>query len=305
MDTVNGGYEYAERVAAEAAGRGVADWLAERHAHSSLETWRARIEAGEVGLDGAVARAGERLRAGQRLVWRRPPWEEPRVPLGFAVLRRDEHVLAVAKPRGLPSVPAGGFLEHTLLFRVRRLYPEAVPLHRLGRGTSGILLLARSATARRTLAAQWRTGGVEKEYLALVTGRPARESFSVDVPIGPVPHPRLGRVHAADAGGRQALSHARVVATRGENSLVAVMIPTGRPHQIRIHMAAAGHPLVGDPLYVAGGVPGANPGLPGDPGYWLHAHRLRFTHPGSGERVDLECLPPPTLRARAEDPRVI
>src|SRR5512139_1613185 len=116
------------------------------------------------------------LRPGQSLVWRRPPWEEPAAPLSFAILHRDAHLLAVAKPRGLPSVPNGGFLEHTLLHRVRLHFPGAVPLHRLGRGTSGLVLFALTNQARREGAAAWREGRVSKEYLALVAGRPVRET---------------------------------------------------------------------------------------------------------------------------------
>jgi 23S rRNA pseudouridine1911/1915/1917 synthase len=218
------------------------------------------------------------------------------VPLAFAVLFRDRDLLAVAKPRGLPSVPNGGFLNHTLLHVVRQTYPEATPLHRLGRGTSGLLLFARTAAARRLVTAAWREGRVEKVYLALVTGVPARQEFSVDAPIGPVAHPRLGTVHAAVAGGRPALTLVRVIGERDGNAVVEARIPTGRPHQIRIHLAVAGHPLLGDPLFVAGGVPGPEPGLPGDPGYRLHAYRLKLTHPTSGAVLELECPPPAALR---------
>jgi len=258
--------------------------------------WRERIAGGEVRVDGETALAMDVLRPGQALAWRRPPWEEAAVPLVFAILHRDDHLLAVAKPRGLPSVPNGGFLEHTLLSRVRRLFPEAVPMHRLGRGTSGLVVFARTDGARRAVAAEWRAGRVEKEYRALVRGRPALEAFTIDIPIGLVPHPRLGEVHAASPAGKAAVSHVRVLASRGRETLVAVTIPTGRPHQIRIHLAAAGHPLVGDPLYVEGGVPGPDPGLPGEGGYRLHAHRLALTHPATGQRLELECLPPPDLR---------
>jgi len=294
--TVNAGFEYREEVGPEAAGRTVLAWLVRRYPHSTEAAWRERIATGEVRLDGEAALAMDVLRPGQSLVWRRPPWEEPIVPLGFAILYRDEHLLAVAKPRGLPSVPNGGFLEHTLLFRVRRLHPEAVPMHRLGRGTSGLVLCARTDGARRAVAAEWRAGRVEKEYRALVRGVPAVESFTVDTPIGLVPHPRLGRVHAAAPDGKAAVSHVRVLARRDGQALVTVIIPTGRPHQIRIHLAAAGHPLVGDPLYIEGGVPGPDPGLPGEGAYHLHAHRLTLVHPATGERLDLECIPPPELR---------
>jgi 23S rRNA pseudouridine1911/1915/1917 synthase len=293
---VNAGFEYREEVGAAAAGHTVLAWLGHRYRHSTEADWRERIAAGEVRLDGDVALAMDVLRPGQSLVWRRPPWEEAAVPLGFAILYRDEHLVAVAKPRGLPSVPNGGFLEHTLLHRVRLVHPEAVPMHRLGRGTSGLVLFSRTDVARRAVAAAWRAGHVEKEYRALVRGVPAEESFTVDTPIGLVPHPRLGRVHAASPAGRPAVSHVRVLARRDGAALVAVTIPTGRPHQIRVHLAAAGHPLVGDPLYVAGGGPGPKPGLPGDGGYRLHAHRLALAHPVDGHRVELECAPPPELR---------
>lgn len=292
---MNQGFDYREQLGPAAAGRTVLGYLVSRYRHSSEGDWQRRIAAGEVLLENAVALPSDRLRAGQRLVWQRPPWEEPAVPLAFAVLHRDDHLLAVAKPSGLPSVPNGGFLTHTLLHLVRTMVPEATPLHRLGRGTSGLVLFARTTQARRTVAAAWRDGRVEKVYRALVTGDPA-PAFSIDTPIGLVGHPRLGRVYAAAREGRPALTRVRVIGPGVGGTIVEATIPTGRPHQIRIHLAAAGHPLVGDPLYVVGGGPGPEPGLPGDGGYRLHAYRLALTHPTSGGRLDLECAPPPDLR---------
>jgi 23S rRNA pseudouridine1911/1915/1917 synthase len=296
---MNQGYEYRAIVGPEAAGRTVLEHLVDRYRHSDADAWRQRIARGEVRLDEAPAAASDRLGAGQSLVWRRPPWEEPRVPLAFGVLFHDAHLLGVAKPRGLPTVPNGGFLTHTLLHLVRARAPAAVPMHRLGRGTSGVVLFALSPPGRRSLARAWREGRVEKTYRALVSGVPRREAFSIDAPIGLVAHPRLGRVHAAAPVGRSALSHVRVLGLGESSALVEVKIPTGRPHQIRIHLAAAGHPLVGDPLYGVGGVPRAEPGLPGDPGYWLHAERLRVEHPASGEWLEIECAPPRILRLDA------
>jgi 23S rRNA pseudouridine1911/1915/1917 synthase len=291
----NEGYEYREQIGPRAAGRSVLAHLAATRTHSSAAAWEARIAAGEVFVEDRPAAAADVLRAGDRLSWRRPPWVEGEAPVAFAVLHRDDALLAVAKPRGLPSVPAGGFLVHTLLHAVRGEHPEATPMHRLGRGTSGVVLFARTPAARRALAEAWREARVDKVYRALVTGLPAREAFSVDAAIGPVAHPRLGRVHAAHPAGKPALSHVRVLGARGANALVEVAIPTGRPHQIRIHLAAAGHPLAGDPLYAAGGAP--RPGaLPGDGGYLLHALRLAFDHPVTRRRVEIECAPPPALR---------
>ncbi|MET0554057.1 MAG: RluA family pseudouridine synthase [Vicinamibacteria bacterium] len=294
---MNTGFEYREQVGALGRDETVLAYLTRRYRHSSEELWRARIEVGEVVLDGAPTTAGARLRAGQSLAWRRPPWEEEPVPLAFAVLHRDAHLLAVAKPRGLPTIPnGGGFLTHTLLHLVRGLAPSASPLHRLGRGTSGLVLFGLTAEARAAVSAAWRTPAVRKVYRALVRGVPSRDAFTVDVPIGPVPHPRLGRVHAADPGGRPSLSHVTVLAARGGDAVVDVAIDTGRPHQIRIHLAAAGHPLVGAPLYAPGGLPLPAPGLPGDLGYRLHAHRLALRHPVTGLPLALECAPPPELR---------
>lgn len=290
----NQGYRYRDQVGPADAGGTVLAYLAARYRHTGAEEWAARIGRGEVTLDGAIAGADDRLRAGAWLVWERPPWDEPDVPLAFEVLHEDAATLAVAKPSGLPTVPAGGFLDHTLLARVRLRWPGATPLHRLGRGTSGVVLFARTAAARASLFAAFREGGVEKRYRALASGRIAGDRFAIEAPIGPVPHPVLGTVHGASPAGRPSRSRVTVLERRADATLVAVDLDTGRPHQIRIHLAVAGHPLVGDPLYGTGGVP--RPGaLPGDLGYLLHAWRLAFDHPVTGRRLELEAPPPSEL----------
>jgi 23S rRNA pseudouridine1911/1915/1917 synthase len=301
---MNRGHTYQEQIDGRGAGRAVLDHLAERFGRASPAEWAERIALGLVRLDGAPTTVTARLRAGQWLCWDRPPWEEPPVPLDAAVLYEDALLLAVAKPRGLPTMPGGGlYLEHTLLAVVRRRAPEASPMHRLGRDTSGLVLFARTAAAAGVVQAAFRTRRVGKVYRALCAGHPRDDAFTVEARIGEVEHPLLGSVHAAAPGGRSARSHVRVLERRQgtdgtPSALVEVEIETGRPHQIRIHLAHAGHPLVGDPLYGAGGVP--LPGtraLPGDPGYLLHALRLTLDHPERGTPLVIECAPPPALRA--------
>jgi 23S rRNA pseudouridine1911/1915/1917 synthase len=294
--TLNRGFAYREQIGVEAKGRTVLEHLVRTRRHSSASEWSARIGRGEVELDGEVAASDDLIRRGHVLVWRRPPWNEPDVPLTYDLVYEDAAILVVVKPAGLPTLAAGGFLEHTLLALVRATFPGASPVHRLGRHTSGLLLLALTRESAAALGRAWHTDAVVKRYRALVIGRPGWDEQEVTVPIGPVAHPRLGTVHAASPVGRPARSVARVLERRDTDTLVEVDITTGRPHQIRIHLAALGFPLVGDGLYAAGGMPGSvDPALPGDGGYQLHAERLRFLHPTTGVPMDFRARPPSTL----------
>lgn len=295
----NQGWRHARRVPRPGQGQTVLDYLSSTHRHASRAVWQTRLEAGEVHLGDHVAAPDEILKAGQVLARQRPPWVEPDVPCAFAVLYLDPDLLAVAKPRGLPTLPGGGeFLENTLLRRVQRHFPGAVCVHRLGRGTSGLVLLARSAWARARLAEDFRTHCITKTYRALVQGHWKDPSGELRTPIGPVPHALLGEVFAATAsGGRPSITRFRRLETRGDQTLVEFQPLTGRPHQIRIHAAAAGHPLVGDPLYPVGGVPHPHScSRPGDLGYLLHAERLEGMHPRSGQPLRFHCSPPRALR---------
>lgn len=295
---LNHGFTYRTQVGPEAAGRTLLDHLAATYTHSSRAEWTSRCDRGEVALDGGHATGYETLRAGQRILWHRPPWFEPVVPTGFDILHEDAALVAVHKPAGLPSMPAGGFLEQTLLRRVQGRWPEAHAVHRLGRHTSGVVVFARTPEAASRLSADWRAARVRKVYRALVSGEAAWGVQDIRVPIGPVPHARLGSVFAASPGGKTAHSVARVLGVRHGTSILEVEITTGRPHQIRIHLAAIGHPLVGDPLYAPGGGPRlAAPGLPGDGGYLLHAARVELTHPVSGARISIEAPVPEALCA--------
>ncbi|MGK0362310.1 MAG: 23S rRNA pseudouridine1911/1915/1917 synthase [Bradymonadia bacterium] len=297
---VNDGYIYKERIARRGVGRRLDAYLAERYRHSTLEQWRAHIAAGRVRLDDRAAKAEDRLHLGQALHYHRPAWREPDAPLEVAVLYAGAGLLAVCKPAGLPTMPGGGFLQHTLVHQLGLAHGKAAPLHRLGRWTSGVVLCASTKEAAAHLTAQFVERSVRKRYRALVSGHPVADSFAIDLPIGPVPYPPTRTLHAASPDGRPAMSRVQVVERRADASLCDVVISTGRPHQIRIHLAGVGHPLVGDPLYGDGGQPivgGA--AVPGDPGYALHAAELAFDHPESGERVTVRApLPGDLVAAR-------
>jgi 23S rRNA pseudouridine1911/1915/1917 synthase len=293
----NEGFDYAVRVDAEAEGEALLGYLSRRFQHSPRAAWEGRIAAGLVLLDSTPAAPDSVLRRGQTLVWRRPGWEEPSAPLTFDILAEDDDLLVVAKPAGLPTLPGAGFLEATLLHQVRRHAPGAAPVHRLGRWTSGVVLCGRTPGARADLSRQWSAGGIGKRYRALAEGNPVRDGFAITQPIGPVGHPLLGSVYAASPTGKPAASRVDVLERRAGAFLCNVEIATGRPHQIRVHLAAAGHPLLGDPLYPVGGVPDPDArALPGDPGYHLHAAEIRFRHPRDGRRLAISCEPPPLLR---------
>ena len=287
--TLNDGYAYRSQV--QRGGVSVLDFLVEAFRHSPREVWAQRLEAGELQLDGVAVRVDVPLTAGQTLVWHRPPWPEEEVPLHFDVLFEDAGLLAVSKPAGLPTVPGGGFLKHTLLSLVRERWPAATPLHRLGRGTSGLVLFSLNSLSGAALLADWRAQRVRKVYLALACGVAVADTFEIRTPIGPVPHTKLGEVFAASPAGKGSHSVARVLERRVNSTLFEVEIFTGRPHQIRIHLASIGFPLVGDPLYVSGGVPLPD-ALPGDLGYYLHAWHLTFTHPTAGQPMTLTAPPP-------------
>ena len=325
--TVNQGWTYRDRPGPGLAmGTSVAHYYADRYGHSDLAVWLGRIAAGEVLCNGRRLLADVPLAAADRLAWHRPPWQEAAVPDLPGPLFDDGDLHVIDKPSGLPVLPAGGWLEHTVLRLLERRHrgdPAGVPrpVHRLGRFTSGLLVCARQPQTRAWLSARLREStaqdqsqaapllgkGCRKLYRALVVpgvlALQPGESRLIEVPIGLRAHPQLGQLwcaaedfapadHLAPAD-QSASAHQSAPAHRSARStltllergsqadLVQVAIASGRPHQIRIHCAALGAPLLGDPLYGPGGlaIPGA---LPGDGGYHLQAWRLELELPGGG-----------------------
>ena len=302
---MNQGWIYRERVKPADAGQTVLEYYSNKYKHSSRTQWQDRITSGQILLDGQPVSTTAILQPQDRLVYHRQPWNEPEVPLKFDVLYGDRELLVINKPSGLPILPGGSFLEHTLLWQLRKQYSNntPVPVHRLGRGTSGLLLLARSQLAKSHLAKQMRDRTLEnnsqisKIYRVLVSGNQMRDRFTIDRPIGKIPHPVLGYVYGATPEGKYAKSKCQIIERYLNCTLLEVEIFTGRPHQIRIHLAAIGYPLLGDPLYVTGGSfakisPTEKIPVPGDCGYFLHASRLSFAHPQTLQQMNFECPTP-------------
>ncbi|MBM3752586.1 MAG: RluA family pseudouridine synthase [Acidobacteria bacterium] len=287
---LNRGYAYTTTISSKYAGQNLLRHLARLYPHSTADAWQEKLDNGEVTLDGAVGTGAESVALGQTLVWNRPPWIEPDAPRHFDVLFEDADLLAVNKPSGLPTLPGGGFMGNTLLRCVQDRSPGANPVHRLGRATSGIVLFAKTARAASSLFANWNTPKIQKVYRAFGQNVAGQDDYEINAPIGRVPHPLIGSVWAASPEGKPSKSLARVIARTASTTTFEVHLHSGRPHQIRIHLASIGHPLVGDPLYTVGGQPLA--GLPGDGGYFLHAQFLQFPHPIGGKQIRLEAALP-------------
>jgi 23S rRNA pseudouridine1911/1915/1917 synthase len=289
---MNNGWIYSDRMTYETAELTVLQYYVKFYRHSSPAEWEARIRSGEVRLDDRPCTPDEVLKRSQTLTYHRPPWEEPEVPRSIEILYADDDLVVLLKPSGLPVMPGGGFLENTLLRMLAKSYPDhpPIPIHRLGRGTSGLMMLGRSPAGKSELTRQMRDREIQKVYLGIASGLIERDRFSITTSIGKVPHPVLGELFAATETGLVAESEVKVLERRSDVTLVEVEIFTGRPHQIRIHLASIGHPLVGDPLYGVGGATIVadewdDMAVPGDCGYYLQAHRLSFEHPRSGDRM--------------------
>ncbi|HEV3284867.1 MAG TPA: RluA family pseudouridine synthase [Solirubrobacteraceae bacterium] len=209
----------------------------------------------------------------------------------------DEHLLVVDKPAGLVVHPARGHREDTLSQLLAPQLAGGDPeragiVHRLDRDTSGLLVVARSAEAHRLLQAALSARRIEREYLALVEGRPPARTGTIEAPIGRDPRVRT-RMAVGGAAARDARTHFTLERALNGTSLLRLKLETGRTHQIRVHLQAIGHPVVGDPEYGTAGMLGLER-------QFLHSARLSFDHPITGERVDVSSPLPPDLKTALE-----
>ena len=264
------------------------------------------VDAGDVRVGGSVAGSrSRRVVEGEVVEVELPapdvetsrPAPDPEVV--FDVVHADEHVVVIDKPAGLVVHPGAGNVAGTLVNGVLARFPDVADVgdpgrpgivHRLDRGTSGLLVVARTPAAHASLVTQLRARAVERAYLALAWGSFAAPAGLIDAPVGRAEADRTRM--AVSARGREARTRFRVRRTfthPTELALVECRLETGRTHQIRVHLAAIGHPVVGDGRYR-----GARPSVPlGRP--FLHAYRLAFDHPATGARVEHEAELPPDL----------
>jgi 23S rRNA pseudouridine1911/1915/1917 synthase len=260
---------------------------------------RRLVEAGRVTVDGRARRGRHRLRAGERLTAdietaTAPPAGKPAPAATHAVVHEDEDLIVVDKPAGVVVHPARGHptgtLSQALAARAgggSAWRPGIV--HRLDRDTSGLLVVAKSERVHRALQGLIRTRALEREYTALVDGRPDAVSGTIDAPLGRDRRTRTAISTRTDRP-REARTHFRRLEPLPRSTLLAVRLETGRTHQIRAHFAAIGHPILGDRAY--GGDARERLGLARQ---FLHAAHLAFPHPVTGERVDLSSQLPADL----------
>jgi 23S rRNA pseudouridine1911/1915/1917 synthase len=273
------------------------------HSRARIQEW---IAAGLARVNGRPGKASLRLRPGDRVeAETRAPRPLAAVPeeIPLEILYEDADVIAVNKPAGM-VVHAGagrseGTLVNALLHRYGALSQEGGPLrpgivHRLDKGTSGVLLVARHDLAHRRLAAQFAGRTVEKFYLALVQGSPAGDHGVIEKAIARDPQHRT-RMTARLEHGRAAHTEWRVRRRFPRFTFLEVRIGTGRTHQIRVHLASVKLPVAGDVLYGAARQPDLDRPF-------LHAHRITFTSPSTGARITLESPLPPELAAWLEGP---
>ena len=257
------------------------------------------IERG-VTIDGDPGSPRTRVRAGARLVFPSPDFGESLEPepVQFDVLYEDDDVIVVGKPAGLVVHPGSGQRKGTLAAGLLHRYPEIEGVgaatrwglvHRLDKDTSGALIVARSGKAYDDLSIQIRQRKVERSYLALVDGVPGSPTGTIDAPIGRDPDQPTRR--AVVRGGRPARTHFSIREEFPSSScaLLELRLETGRTHQIRVHLAAIGHPIIGDRTY------GKTTAVR-SPRSFLHAWAVEFAHPIDGRRMRVECPLPDDLQ---------
>ena len=260
------------------------------------------IAEGRVRVNGKPAANSARLSGGETVTVDVPQLRETALPpqdIPLDVVYEDDDVIVVNKPTGLVVHPAPGHPDGTLVNALLHHCGDSLSgiggekrpgiVHRIDRDTSGLIIAAKNDAAHLALSAQLKDHSLSRTYECLVTGNMKQDSGTVDAPIGRSSADR--KKMAVVPTGRRAVTHWEVVARYPGVTHLRCRLETGRTHQIRVHMAYIGHPILGDTVY------GAKKPVPGLTGQCLHATGLRFVHPRTGEPVELHCPLPPEFTA--------
>ena len=263
------------------------------------------IAEGRVRVNGKPAAKSARLSGGETVTVDVPQLRETALPpqdIPLDVVYEDDDVIVVNKPTGLVVHPAPGHPDGTLVNALLHHCGDSLSgiggekrpgiVHRIDRDTSGLIIAAKNDAAHLALSAQLKDHSLSRTYECLVTGNMKQDSGTVDAPIGRSSADR--KKMAVVPTGRRAVTHWEVVARYPGVTHLRCRLETGRTHQIRVHMAYIGHPILGDTVY------GAKKPVPGLTGQCLHATGLRFVHPRTGEPVELHCPLPPEFTARLQ-----
>lgn len=249
---------------------------------------------------GATLKPSSRVRVGNVIVLHRPPMPEPPAPTSFGLVFEDDHLFVIDKPAGLAVHPTARYHRHTLTWLLRQRFGQDRPIitHRLDRETSGLLVCAKTVAAERAVKRQFQERTVTKEYLAVVKGRPGFEHEVIDLPLGPARSSQVRIRMEPRTDGQPARTECQVLERLRGCSLVLARPRTGRQHQIRAHLSAIGHPVIGDKIYGEDErlfISFVEHGLTAEdwerlelPRHALHAHRIELDHPATGEPLVLE-----------------
>lgn len=310
------------KIAVHQAGKTLSDFLSSRFRYQTKETWERLIEEGKVTIDDKKAEPCQILQKGDWVAYS-VVLNEPPVDKNISIVHEEETFLVASKPGQLPSHADGNFIKNTFIYLIgetlkkRGWKGEVQLVHRLDRETSGLMVVAKDKNSHRKLVEQFEKGTVEKEYLSIVRGKVEKEAFEVQGAIGKDPASQISIRHKVVPDGtpysKASLTYFKKLEDLKDSTILQCIPKTGRTNQIRVHLDSIGHPIVGDKLYgrtdeeflefvrhVKAGGDVTFEGKLGAPRQLLHASKLTFSHPQTGERVTFEAGWPEDFRQYIE-----
>jgi RluA family pseudouridine synthase len=300
MDTI-----ISSKVKQHFAGMALDAYLARRFTYLTIDTWRQHIADGRITLNGQPSLADAILRSDDDVAFAPHPFREPEADLSFSFVYDDQWLIGVNKPGNLLVHRAGKALTHNLIYLIRsgaggKAYPDAGLVNRLDRETSGVVAVAKDAESLRLMHRIMQTGSMRKEYLAIVRGH-VEGKGRIDAPLAKDTRAAIASLHTIDArSGKAAITdYEGVKILENGCSFVRIYPQTGRTHQIRVHLASIGHPVLGDMLYGC-----ENPGENASAGACrnlisrqaLHCARIAFEHPMTGRECVMQADLPEDMR---------